>query len=63
MRECFYHYTNELQQAIHSRAVDYEYGTQGNLFIFVNRGAQEYLEGKETGGKEGNSFVRSAFKE
>lgn len=36
-----------------SGVVDYEYGTQGNLFIFVSRGehaSQERLEGNETGG-------------
>lgn len=37
----------------HSGVVDYEYGTQGNLFIFVSRGenaSQEHLEGNEIGG-------------
>ena len=35
-----------------SGVVDYEYGSQGNLFIFVSQGenvSQECLDGNETG--------------
>ncbi len=49
---------------VHSGAVDYEYGTQGNLFIFVSRGgnaSQECLEGNEIGDEGRITSVRSAF--
>lgn len=47
-----------------SGVVDYEYGSQGNLFIFVSQGenaSQECLDGNETGDQERTNSVRSAF--
>lgn len=41
-----------------------EYGSQGNLFIFVSQGenaSQECLEGNETGDQERTNSIRSAF--